>query len=70
MMAAIALGLALVLFAATGVFYVAPDQAMHGIPWAADACSAAPGCCEHPEWLGLAGIGLGVAYMSLKGIGA
>ncbi len=68
--AAIALGLAFVLFACTGLFYIAPEQAMHGIPWAADTCSAFPVFCDHPELLGLAGIGMAVAYMSLRGIGA
>jgi hypothetical protein len=70
MLAAIALGLSLILFAATGLFYLAPEQAAHGIPWAVDACTAAPGFCDHPEWCGLAGIGMAVAHMALKGIGA
>ena len=70
MLAAIALGVTLILFVATGFFYIAPGQAMHGIPWAVDACRTVPDFCTHPEWMGLAGIGMGVAYMSLKGIGA
>jgi hypothetical protein len=69
MAAAIALGLALILFVAAGLFYLAPEQAIHGIPWAVDACSTFSQFCDHPEWMGLAGLGMGVAYVSLRGIG-
>ena len=68
-MASIVLGFALILLAGTGVFYIAPVQAVHGIPWAVDACATVPDFCRHPEWMGLAGAAMAVAYISLKGVG-
>jgi hypothetical protein len=58
-----ALTFALLFLMSGAVFYVAPDLAAHGNPWARDLCLQSYPLCAHPEWLGFAAIAIALMHI-------
>jgi len=58
-----ALTFALLFLMSGAVFYVAPDLAAHGNPWARDLCFQSSPLCDHPEWLGFAAIATALMHI-------
>jgi hypothetical protein len=58
-----ALTFALLFLMSAAVFYVAPDLAAHGNPWARDLCFQSSPLCDHPEWLAFAAIAMALTHI-------
>jgi hypothetical protein len=62
----VALGLVMLLAAATALFGYAGMQV--DVPWALDVCDRAGNFCQHPEWTIAAGAVMTVVYLAVKGM--
>jgi hypothetical protein len=67
-LSSLALGLVVLLLAATAVFYVAGMQLDDGTLWALEVCDNAKNFCEHPEWSGIPAVLMGVVFLAVKGM--
>jgi PilZ domain len=64
----VALGLVLLLGAATALFAFAGMQSAAEAPWALAVCERAGNFCRHPEWTIAAGAVMTVVYLAVKGM--
>src|SRR5262249_25480590 len=64
----VALGLVLLLGAATGLFFFAGMQSADNAAWALEVCGRAENFCRHPEWTVAAAAVMTVVYLAVKGM--
>src|SRR5262249_19747647 len=64
----VALGLVLLLGAATGLFFFAGMQSADNAAWALEVCGRAENFCRHPEWTVAAAAVMTVVYLAVEGM--
>jgi hypothetical protein len=67
-LSSVALGLTVLLAAATALFAFANMQSAVDAPWALQVCDRARNFCEHPEWTVAASAVMSVVYLAVKGM--